>query len=135
LATLVQLRQCAERLLLAHRPAHDPNVAHVSAIVADIAKDQGLTSVEMLAQRTELGKRALQRLFKLYVGINPKWVINRYRLHEAIAQLQAGAPVAWRSWRSGWAILTRRTSSATFADRPDNLRRPWKIRAHRPYEA
>lgn len=85
----------AERLLLAHRPSHDSNVARVSTMVADIAKDQSLTSVEMLVQRTGLGKRAMQRLFKLYVGVGPKWVINRYRLHEAIAQLQTGASVAW----------------------------------------
>ncbi|GGA47478.1 helix-turn-helix domain-containing protein [Dyella nitratireducens] len=85
----------AERLLLAHWPPPDPNVARVSMIVADIAKDRSLTSVEALAQQTGLGKRALQRLFNQYVGVSPKWVINRYRLHEAIAQLQAGAPVAW----------------------------------------
>jgi len=85
----------AEKLLLAHQPSHDPNVARASTIVADIAKDQSLTSVEMLSQRTGLDKRALQRLFKLYVGVGPKWVINRYRLHEAIAQLQAGASIAW----------------------------------------
>jgi len=39
--------------------------------------------------------RALQRLFSDYVGASPKWVINRYRLHEAIARVQAGHPVAW----------------------------------------
>ena len=30
-----------------------------------------------------------------YVGIGPKWVIKRYRLHEAIARIQDGAPVDW----------------------------------------
>jgi AraC-like DNA-binding protein len=85
----------AERLLLACRPPDDPDVARVSAMVASIATDRSLTSVEELAQRTGLTKRTLQRLFNQYVGIGPKWVINRYRLHEAVAQLQAGTPIVW----------------------------------------
>jgi AraC-like DNA-binding protein len=84
----------AERLLLAHRPVDDANVARVSALVADIATDRHLTSVEQLVAQTGWSKRALQRLFHQYVGVGPKWVINRYRIHEAVAQLQAGAPVA-----------------------------------------
>ncbi|HUB89319.1 MAG TPA: helix-turn-helix domain-containing protein [Dyella sp.] len=85
----------AERLLLAHLPAADANVARAGELVASIASDHGLTSVDLLAQRSGLTKRTLQRLFNHYVGVGPKWVINRYRLHEAIAQLQAGIPVAW----------------------------------------
>ena len=29
------------------------------------------------------------------MGVGPKWVIQRYRLHEAVARVQAGRPVAW----------------------------------------
>lgn len=89
------MTEAAERLLLAHLPSADPNVAHVAARVASIASDRSLTSVDALVQQTGLSKRALQRLFNQYVGVGPKWVINRYRLHEAIAQLQAGSPVMW----------------------------------------
>ncbi len=85
----------AERLLLTHLPPDDPNVVRVSALVAGIASDRSLTSVDGLVSQTGMTKRALQRLFNQYVGISPKWVINRYRLHEAIAQLQAGIPIAW----------------------------------------
>ena len=85
----------AERLLLAHLPALDLNVARVGELVAGIAADRNLTSVEALAQHAGLTKRALQRLFNQYVGISPKWVINRYRLHEAVAQVQAGVPISW----------------------------------------
>ena len=28
--------------------------------------------------------RGLQRLFAEYVGVSPKWVILRYRIHEAV---------------------------------------------------
>jgi AraC-like DNA-binding protein len=36
-----------------------------------------------------LTTRTLQRLFATYVGVSPKWVIQRYRLHEAAEQLAA----------------------------------------------
>jgi AraC-like DNA-binding protein len=89
------MAQAAEQLLLAQPAVSTPQVERVSELVAGIAADRNLTSVEALVQRTGLTKRGLQRLFNEYVGIGPKWVINRYRLHEAIAQLQTGAPVAW----------------------------------------
>jgi AraC-like DNA-binding protein len=85
----------AERLLLVHAPSNDPNVARVSEWVASIVDDRNLTSVDELAIRAGLSKRSLQRLFEQYVGVPPKWVIARYRLHEAIAQLQAGTAIDW----------------------------------------
>jgi AraC-like DNA-binding protein len=30
-----------------------------------------------------------------HVGIGPKWVINRNRMHEAIVRVQAGNAVSW----------------------------------------
>ena len=41
-----------------------------------------------------MNTRALQRLFAKYVGVSPKWVIQRYRLHEAAEQLASGAPIS-----------------------------------------
>lgn len=89
------MAEAAERLLLTHLPPNDPHVARISTLVASIIDDRSITSVDELAARARLGKRSLQRLFGNYVGISPKWVIARYRLHEAIAQLQAGAPIPW----------------------------------------
>ena len=39
--------------------------------------------------------RGLQRLFAEYVGIGPKWVIRRYRLHEVTARMAAGRAIDW----------------------------------------
>ena len=89
------MSSAAEGLLLSHLPPEDPNVARVSAWASHIASDRSLTSVDELALRTGLTKRALQRLFNQYVGIGPKWMINRYRLHEAVAKMQAGIPIVW----------------------------------------
>ncbi len=46
--------------------------------------------MEDLARRSALGKRTLQRLFGEYIVVSPKWVIRRYRLHEAIERLRSG---------------------------------------------
>jgi AraC-like DNA-binding protein len=85
----------AARLLSAHRPPCDPTVERVAGIVALAAGDLTVTSADELAARCGLGLRALQRLFNDYVGASPKWVINRYRLHEAVERLAAGTAVDW----------------------------------------
>lgn len=92
----------ADDFLLAQLPPPDPDVAHASALVAAIAADIGMTSVESLMATAALDKRALQRLFQKYVGIGPKWVIKRYRLHEAIARMQDGAAVSWAALAQEW---------------------------------
>lgn len=94
-ADVAAMAAAAEAFLLArpHRP--DANVAHASMLVAAIAGDLGITSVERLLATAALDKRALQRLFQKYVGVGPKWVIQRFRLHEAIARLQRQTPADW----------------------------------------
>jgi AraC-like DNA-binding protein len=85
----------AEAFLLARLPqltVHG-DVARANALVAAIAADTGMVGVDALAEQSGLNKRSLQRLFQHCVGVSPKWVIKRYRMHEAVAQLQAGAPV------------------------------------------
>jgi AraC-like DNA-binding protein len=39
--------------------------------------------------------RSLQRLFAEHVGVSPKWVLRRYRLHEAVARAQGGEALDW----------------------------------------
>ena len=33
-----------------------------------------------------------------YVGVSPKWVISRYRLHDAIEQLMQSVPTDWAAF-------------------------------------
>jgi AraC-like DNA-binding protein len=82
-----------ERFLNERQTPSDPNVERVGSIVDEIAENRDIVSVEQVVEQQRLGKRALQQLFNSYVGVGPKWVINRYRLHEAIERLQAGAPI------------------------------------------
>jgi AraC-like DNA-binding protein len=68
-------------------PVPDEAARRAGAIAESIALDRSLNSVEELCRRHDLNVRGLQRLFVRYVGVNPKWVIQRYRLHEAAEQL------------------------------------------------
>jgi len=88
----------AVRLLEAHWPAPDPTAERVSHIVASIVADRAINSVTALVDRVGLGQRALQRLFERYVGVTPKWVIQRYRLHDAVEQLVQGMPDDWAAF-------------------------------------
>ena len=42
-----------------------------------------------------MSRRTLQRLFSEYIGVGPKWVIRRFRLHEAAGRIDAGGAVDW----------------------------------------
>ncbi len=86
-----------ERYLRAHLPEPDPRADEAAAIVATIAAEPGLTRVDKLAAGAGMSVRRLQRLFADYVGIGPKWVIRRYRLHEVTERLAAGGRVDWAS--------------------------------------
>jgi len=85
----------AEAFLRRHLPAMDPLAIQVGEIVDGIVHDRTLTTVEQLVQRWGFDKRRLQRHFSEYVGVSPKWVINRYRLHEAVERLAEGSAVDW----------------------------------------
>ena len=63
------------------------------AIVARILEDRTLTQAEAVAREAGLGLRSMQRLFQEYIGVSPKWGIQRYRLHDAMEHLEANRPV------------------------------------------
>lgn len=83
----------AEALLLRVLPPPDPQVERIHAILQMLQQDPGLTQVRELARRAGMSERALQQLFSGYVGVTPKWVICRYRLHEAADKLSRGEPI------------------------------------------
>jgi AraC-like DNA-binding protein len=84
-----------EQFLRAHLPEQDVMVAEINRLVDLIMADRQIKRVDDLAQHSHLSKRTLQRLFREYVGVSPKWVIQRYRLHEVAELLAAGAVDDW----------------------------------------
>lgn len=92
---LAALVAVAERHLRAHWPTPDPEVAEVGRIVHALLHDRTITRVEEVTERFGIAPRTLQRLFQRYVGVSPKWVLRRYRLHEAAARLAEGTDRSW----------------------------------------
>lgn len=79
-----------EALLLTSLPAPDPRTQQARRIVELARQEPSLRSAKDLGDACGLGLRALQRLFHEYVGASPKWVLQRYRLHEAVLRLEGG---------------------------------------------
>ena len=91
---------CAEALLLSVLPERDPLAEQAAALVARVTDDPGLRRVDELAASSGLSVRTLQRLFADYVGVSPKWVMRRARLHEAAERADGGEPVDWAALAS-----------------------------------
>jgi AraC-like DNA-binding protein len=84
-----------EGLLEAIRPARDPVAEQAASMVARIVEDPALRRVDQLAATFERPVRRVQRLFSDYVGVSPKWVMRRARLHDAALRAEQGGPVDW----------------------------------------
>ncbi|MFJ9812726.1 DUF6597 domain-containing transcriptional factor [Streptomyces sp. NPDC101158] len=82
--------------------AHDPAVLAAAeqamALVDLVRTDRGMRRVSDLARSAGLSSRSLQRLFAAHVGVGPKWVILRYRIHEALERAEAGSATAPPDW-------------------------------------
>lgn len=86
-----------EAYLRPHLPAPDDQVTAVLRVIEIALGDREITTVEQLTARSRVPERTLQRLFRKYVGVSPKWVIQRFRLHEAVARAEEGAAIDWAS--------------------------------------
>lgn len=69
----------------------DAKATRARAIVEYIEASPEVISAAGLAAQFGLTVRTLQRLFDDYIGLSPKWVIDRYRMLEAVEALNAGA--------------------------------------------
>ena len=84
-----------EEWLRAADPQPDPVAQWIAALVEQVAADPDMARVDQLAARSGVGVRRLQRLFAAYVGVGPKWVIRRYRLHGATERMARGDTADW----------------------------------------
>jgi AraC-like DNA-binding protein len=66
-------------------------VRTVNGLVDAILADRAILKVDDIVDRYGIGKRNLEKLFREYIGVTPKWVIQRYRLHEAAERLDTAA--------------------------------------------
>ncbi|MGN9811232.1 AraC family transcriptional regulator [Micromonospora sp. BQ11] len=87
-------RRALDALLTSWAPVADPVDDDVVGLVEAIRADRTVLRVDDFARRHGVSTRRLQRLFVTHVGVGPKWVIRRYRLHEAIERA-GGDPPDW----------------------------------------
>ena len=92
---VADLVERTEGFLRARWPEPDPNVELVGRIVAALLRDREIARVEEVVERFGIPARTLQRLFNRYVGVSPKFVLRRYRLHEAAARLSGERDRPW----------------------------------------
>ena len=83
----------AESMLMRSLPGPDSQALLAAQVVAAAASEHGPVTAGGLAVKVGIGERSLQRLFSNYVGVSPKWVIQRFRLQEAISHLSKNEPV------------------------------------------
>ncbi|MFJ4850081.1 MULTISPECIES: DUF6597 domain-containing transcriptional factor [unclassified Streptomyces] len=84
-----------DAFLLSLAPAPDPQAALAMALAERIRHDRGILRVAGFARAEGLSVRSLQRLFAAHVGVSPKWVILRYRIHEALERAESAKAVDW----------------------------------------
>jgi AraC-like DNA-binding protein len=89
------LFQELENMFRLAQPENDAGLTDVQAIMERIDADASLLTVGDVADAFGTTVRSLQRLFRTYVGVGPKWVIRRRRLQEAAARAEAGEMPNW----------------------------------------
>ncbi|MFZ3330498.1 MAG: helix-turn-helix domain-containing protein [Candidatus Acidiferrales bacterium] len=77
------------------QPEPDKSIALAGHLVGRIFEEPDIKTVNDLVTRAGIGMRSIQRIFNDYVGVSPKWVIRRYRLHEAIEKFNSCSRPDW----------------------------------------
>ena len=83
------------RWLRDRRPEPDPLAERLAALVERAEEDTTLLRAEQLADLEGVSLRTLQRWFGAYVGVGPKWVVQRFRLLDVTAAAHASGDVDW----------------------------------------
>jgi AraC-like DNA-binding protein len=91
----VRMVAALEDYLLEVGPEPDPTGRQATELVAEAERRVEITRAELLAAHAGMSLRSLQRLFTEYVGVGPKWVIQRFRILDAVAAAHAGAATDW----------------------------------------
>jgi AraC-like DNA-binding protein len=78
-----------ERFLALRIPDHDGAFSLVRAVAADMLGRSPDARIPDIARDHAVSPRTLQRVFRETVGVSPKWVLSRYRLHVAAERLAA----------------------------------------------
>ncbi|MQA02096.1 MAG: helix-turn-helix domain-containing protein [Streptosporangiales bacterium] len=101
----VEVVEVVEEFLRRRLPAAaDATYLRLTEMAAVMLEDRSITRVGHVADRFGMSVRSLQRVFHKYVGVGPKWMIRRYRLHDGAELLATdkSADVASLAVQLGW---------------------------------
>ncbi|RLL65648.1 helix-turn-helix domain-containing protein [Streptomyces sp. Z26] len=84
-----------DAFLLARDPEPSRAADRATELVGRVRADRGVRRVAAFAAAEGMSVRSMQRLFAAYVGVSPKWVVLRYRIHEALERAATGAGTDW----------------------------------------
>lgn len=105
-----------EEVLAEHLPIDEVG-ALVNRLVERVETDPTITRVDHLAEAFGLSDRQLQRITRDRLGLTPKWLIQRRRLHDATLRLKRGttslADLAYELGYSDQSHFTRDFSTVT----------------------
>ncbi|MEK4976102.1 helix-turn-helix domain-containing protein [Bacillus sp. FSL K6-6540] len=76
-----------EELIRRILPEEDEQIERIHTMIDQIHHNRDIIRVEQVSECFHMSPRSLQRLFKQYVGVSPKWVIRLYRLQNAAEML------------------------------------------------
>ena len=90
-----EMFKCTEDYLRGHLPPEDEDANFLNNLLSRIASNPSITRVAHLVPLSGSTVRQLQRLFNRYVGVSPKWVIARYRIHEVLERVHENTFKDW----------------------------------------
>ncbi|GGD89680.1 helix-turn-helix domain-containing protein [Paenibacillus nasutitermitis] len=93
--TAEQMISLAESFIRERLPEPDPNIDFIHNLVQSMISDRSIVKVDDIVRRFPIHTRQIQQLFRQYVGVSPKWLIQRYRLHEAVETMADGDIPDW----------------------------------------
>lgn len=100
--------ELVDQFLIQRDPIGTPELDLVREIMTLIETDRSIKRADAIADQFSIGLRSLQRLFKQYVGVSPKWVIQRHRLIEAAERIRDGSSIQHQLRRSSFRSWLRR---------------------------
>ncbi len=91
----LQMVQQVQSTLESCQLTSDSSAKIVNSAVALVAAHPEINRVAQLAVALSTSPRQLERLFRQYIGLSPKWVIRQHRLFEAATRLSENPTVPW----------------------------------------
>ncbi|WP_240231575.1 helix-turn-helix domain-containing protein [Devosia lacusdianchii] len=84
-----------QALIRTKLPGPDETIGLINEIIGDVETDEALTSVSAVAAAYGKSERWLQQVFRDYLGIGLKWLLQRKRLLLAAAQIRESDEPDW----------------------------------------